>query len=174
MVLQNFANDWSALTPQEVTFQLANASGTGGGDPTAMVPGTTLTFGQLNQTQQDAYQYGLNYGTGGLSMQDFLTQNSGPQAAWNQSYDQTQLMPTVQTAVDSSYQVAAGGIPMPIQAPDEYGAPPAASGNAYNLPNPELIQYLPQNEQAAAEVAVAAEGAYGDNVTAAATAYAAV
>jgi hypothetical protein len=171
LVLQNLANDWSALTPQQVAFQLANASGMGGGNPTDMVPGTSLTFGQLNQTQQAAYQYALNYGTGGLSMQDFLSQNTGPQAAWNISYDQSQLIPGIQAAADSSYEVAGGGVPMPIQAPEESGTLPAASGNVDNLPNPAMIQYLPKSQQAAAEAAVAAEGLYGENVAAAASAY---
>jgi len=171
-VLQGLANGWSALTPQQVAFQLANASGSGGGDPTATVPGTTFTFGQLNQTQQLAYQYALNYGTGDGSMQALLTQNTGPQAAWNLSWDQSQLTPAIQAADDSSYQVADGGVPMPIEAPAKSGLP-AASGNADNLPNPAMIQYLPPDQQAAAEAAVAAEGAYGDNITAAANAYAA-
>jgi hypothetical protein len=171
-VLQGFANGWSTLTPQQVAFQLANASGSGGGDPSATVPGTTLTFGQLNQTQQLAYQYALNYGTGDRSMQAFLTQNTGPRAAWNLSWDQSQQTPAIQAAVDSSYQVAAGGVPMPIQAAANSGLP-TASGNADNLPNPAMIQYLPPDQQAAAEAAVAAEGAYGDNIAAAAIAYAA-
>jgi hypothetical protein len=171
LVMQNFANDWSALTPQQIAFQLANASGMGGGNPTDTVPGTSLTYGQLNQTQQAAYQYALNYGTGGLSMQDFLNQNTGPHAAWNVCFDQCQLMPAIQAAADSSYQVAAGGVPMPIQATAGSSALPAASGNAYNLPNPAMIQYLPTSQQAAAEAAVAAEGIYGDNISAAADAY---
>ena len=36
-VMQDFANGWSVMTPQQVAFQLANASGTGGGAPTATV-----------------------------------------------------------------------------------------------------------------------------------------
>jgi hypothetical protein len=168
--LQEFTRGWSVLTPQQMAFQLANA-GSGGGDPRAIVPGTSLTFGQLNQVQQLAYQYAAGYGTGGLSMQDFLTQNAGPQAAWNQSYNQTQLDPVIQAAVDSSYQVAAGGVPMPIQAPAADGTPQADSGNADNLPNPAMIQYLPQDQQAAAQAALAAEGVYGDNIAAAANAY---
>jgi hypothetical protein len=170
-VMQGFESDWSVLTPQQVAFQLANASGAGGGNPTDTVPGTSMTFGQLNQTQQEAYQYALNYGTGGLSMQDFLTQNAGPQAAWNMSYDQSQTISAIESAVDPSYLAAADGVPTLIQAPA--GDPPAASGNADNLPNPAMIQYLPQSQQAAAEAAVAAEGLYGDKLVAAANAYAA-
>ena len=108
-----------------------------------------MTFGQLNQSQQAAYQYALNYGTGGLSMTDFLTQNAGPQTAWNISYDQAQLIPGIQAAANSSYQVSATGSYGPIQAPNEYGGVPSATGNADNLPNPAMIQYLPQDEQAA-------------------------
>jgi hypothetical protein len=171
-VMQDFANGWSVMTPQQVAFQLANASGTGGGAPTATVPGTTLTFGQLNQSQQAAYQYALNYGTGGLSMSDFLTQNAGPDTAWNISYDQAQMIPAIQAAADSSYAVSASGSSGPIQAPQEYGGDPPASGNLDNLPNPAMIQYLPQDQQAAAEAALAAEGPYGANVTTAANAYA--
>ncbi len=170
--LKNFENDWSVLTPEQVAFQLANAAGAGGLDPSATVPGTTLTFGELNQTQQEAYQYALNYGTGGTSLQDFLTQSEGPKAAWNMSYDQTQLMPGMQSAIDSSYQVAADGVPTLIQAPAG-DATPRTSGNPDNLPNPAMIQYLPLNQQAAAEAAVAAEGLYGDQMTTAAIAYAA-
>ena len=170
-VMRDFATGWSVMTPQQVAYQLANASGTGGGDPTSTVPGTTLTFGQLTQSQQVAYQYALNYGTGGLSMTDFLTQNAGPQAAWNISYNQAQLIPAIQADVVSSYQVSAEGAAPPLQAPQEYGMPPAASGNPDNLPNPAMIQYLPLDQQAAAEAAVAAEGPYGENVAAAAKAY---
>jgi hypothetical protein len=158
--MQGLAADWSVLTPQQTAFELANG-GQGGGDATAVVPGTSLTFGQLNQAQQVAYQYGEDYGTNGLSMQDFLTQNAGPQAAWNLSYDQTQQNQTIQGAVDSAYQVSPGGVPMPIQAPNEYGTPPPLSGNADNLPNPALIPYLPQDQQAAAWAALASEGSYG-------------
>jgi hypothetical protein len=172
-VLQDFSNGWSVLTPQQVAFQLANASGMGGGDSDVVVPGTSLTFGQLNQSQQDAYEYALNYGTGGLSMGDFLSQNAGPAAAWNISYDQAQLIPAIQAAANSSYQVSASGSSGPIQAPNQYGGDPSGTGNADNLPDPALIQYLPQDQQAAAEAAVAAEGAYGNNITAAANAYAA-
>jgi hypothetical protein len=161
-VLQDFTNGWSMMTPQQVAFQLANASGTGGsGDPNGLVAGTSLTFGQLTQTQQLAYQYAQNNGTSGLSMQDFLTQNAGPQAAWNLSYNQIQLVPQVEGVVDSS----------PSQVPNQYGMAPSASGNADNLPNPAMIQYLPQSEQAAAEAAVAAEGPYGQNIAAAVSAY---
>jgi hypothetical protein len=172
-VMEDFAKGWSVMTPQQVAFQLANASGTGGGDPTATVPGTTLTYGQLNQSQQAAYQYALNYGTGGLSMTDFLTQNAGPQTAWNISYDQAQLIPAIQAAADSSYQVASDGSYGPIQAPQgNGGGDPPASGNLDNLPNPAMIQYLPLDQQAAAEAALAAEGPYGANIGAAADAYA--
>jgi hypothetical protein len=101
--LQSFQNSWSSLTPSEVAFQLANAAGTGGGPPTATVPGTTMTFGDLNQTQQIAYQYGTDFGTGGLSMQDLLTQSAGPATAWNLSYNQIQASPVIQAAVDPAY-----------------------------------------------------------------------
>ncbi len=85
-------------------------------------------------------------------MTDFLTQNAGPQAAWNISYDQTQLIRRgFKAAADSSYQVSAGGVPMPIQAPNEYGG---ASAGYPGMPTtcqiPAMIQYLPQDEQAAA------------------------
>lgn len=170
--LQALTNSWSVLTPSQVAFQLANAAGTGGGAPTATVPGTTFSFGQLNQAQQLAYQYGTDFGTGNLSMQDFLTQNAGPSAAWNLSYNQIQANPDIQAAADSSYQALASGVPMPIQAPSAPSTPQASSGNLDNLPNPALIQYLPQNEQAAAEAAVLAEGPYGANIAAAAQAYA--
>ena len=169
-IMQGVATDWSVLTPQQTAFQLANG-GAGGGDPTTVVPGTSMAWGQLNQAQQVAYQYSEDSGTGGLSTQDFLTQNAGPQAVWNESYDQIQQNPAIMAAVDPAEQVSAGEVPMPIQAPDEYGTPPALSGNADNLPNPALIQYLPPDQQAAAEAAVAAEGVYGQNMAAAATAY---
>jgi len=103
--LQSFQNSWSSLTPSEVAFQLANAAGTGGGPSTATVPGTTMTFGDLNQTQQIAYQYGTDFGTGGLSMQDLLTQSAGPATAWNLSYNQIQASPVIQAAVDPAYSV---------------------------------------------------------------------
>jgi hypothetical protein len=103
--LQSFEDSWSSLTPSEVAFQLANAAGTGGGAPTATVPGTNMTFGDLNQTQQIAYQYGTDFGTGGLSMQDLLAQSAGPDAAWNLSYNQIQASPVIQAAVDPAYSV---------------------------------------------------------------------
>jgi hypothetical protein len=103
--LQSFQDSWSSLTPSEIAFQLANAAGTGGGPPTATVPGTNLTFGDLNQTQQIAYQYGTDFGTGGLSMQDLLTQSAGPDAPWNLSYNQIQASPVIQAAVDPAYSV---------------------------------------------------------------------
>jgi hypothetical protein len=165
--MQSLQDSWSSLTPSQVAFQLANAAGTGGGAPTATVPGTTLTFGDLNQVQQLAYQYGTNYGTDGLSMQDFLTQNAGPNTPWNLSYNQIQANPDIQAAAGQSSQLQAISMP-----PNEYATPPATSGNADNLPNPALIQYLPQDEQAAAYAAVAAEGVYGTNIAAAAQAYA--
>jgi hypothetical protein len=168
--MQELAGDWSVLTPQQTAFELANG-GQGGGNATAAVPGTSLTFGELNQAQQIAYQYAENYGTGGVSMQDFLTQNAGPQAAWNVSYDQVQQNQTIQGAVDSAFHVSPSGVPMPIQAPDEYGTPPALSGNPDNLPNPALIPYLPQDQQAAAWAALAAEGSYGGSAAAAAVGY---
>jgi hypothetical protein len=175
--MQTFVSDWSILTPQQVAFQLANASGTGGGDPTASVPGTSMVYGDLNQSQQFAYQYALNYGTGGLSMQDFLTQNAGPTAAWNQSYNQTSKNANIQAAVESSYQVKssnqveAGETPLAVPAATSSGGMLASSGNLDNLPNPALIQYLPPEQQAAARAALAAEGAYGANITAVADAY---
>ncbi len=168
--MQSLQDSWAALTPAQVAFQLANAAGTGGGDPTATVPGTTLTFGDLNQTQQLAFQYGTDYGTGAVSMQDFLTQNAGPDMPWNLSYNQIQANPDIQAAADSSYQMQAGGASSMPQ--NEYATRSASSGNADNLPNPALIQYLPQDQQAAAYAAVAAEGMYGQNVAAAAQAYA--
>ncbi len=178
--MQNFVSDWSTLTPQQVAFQLANASGTGGGDPTASVPGTSMVYGDLNQSQQFAYQYALNYGTGGLSMQDFLTQNAGPTAAWNQSYNQTSQNANIQAAVESSYQVKssgqveAGETPLAVPAATTSGGMLASSGNLDNLPNPAMIQYLPADQQAAARAALAAEGAYGANLTAVADAYSSV
>ena len=171
-VMQTFENTWSTLTPQQTAFQLANAAGTGGGDPAAMVPGTSIAFGDLNQAQQVAYQYALNYGTGGLSMQDFLTQNAGPAAYWNQSYNQTRQDPAILAAINPSYTVSGNAVPATIRAPQEYGTLPAASGNLDNLPNPAMIKYLPTDQQAAAEAAVAAEGTYGGNIAAAADAYA--
>ena len=171
-MLQDFANTWSVLTPQQVAFQLANASGTGGGPPSAAVPGGTITFGDLTQSQQIAFQYAQDSGTGGLSMDDFLAQNVGPQTAWNISYNQAQAIPAIQAVVDPAYQVAADGTSAPIQAPNQYATPPAGSGNAYNLPNPALIPYLPPDQQAAAWAALAAEGPYGENAASAAGAYA--
>jgi hypothetical protein len=171
-VMQSFQTDWSVLTPQQVAFQLANAAGTGGGNPTDLVPGTNLTFGDLNQTQQEAYQYALNYGTGGASMQNFLTQSAGPTAAWNQSYNQIQTSPDIQSAVGPGYVANADGVPMPQQAPaNEYATAPASSGNLDNLPNPALIRFLPADQQAAAEAALEAEGPYGTNIAAVANAY---
>ena len=131
-----------------------------------------MTFGDLNQVQQLAYQYGTDYGTGGVSMQDFLTQNAGPSTAWNLSYNQIQANSDIQAAADPAYQMPASGAPVATQAPNEYGTAPTTSGNLDNLPDPALIQYLPQDEQAAAEAAVAAEGTYGTNIAAAAQAYA--
>jgi hypothetical protein len=171
-MLQDFANTWSVLTPQQVAFQLANASGTGGGPPSAAVPGGTITFGDLTQSQQIAFQYAQDSGTGGLSMDDFLAQNVGPQTAWNISYNEAQAIPAIQAAANPSYQVAADGTSAPIQAPNQYATPPAVSGNAYNLPNPALIPYLPPDQQAAAWAALAAEGPYGENAASAASAYA--
>lgn len=169
--IQDMEQQWSSLTPSQVAFQLANAAGTGGGDPTATVPGTTMTFGDLNQTQQLAYQYGTDYGTGSMSMQDFLQANSGPATAWNLSYNQIQGNSEIQAAVDPAYQqvAAAGG---PLQAPNEYGTAPATSGNADNLPNPALIPYLPADQQAAAWAALSAAGDYGSSTASAAAAYA--
>jgi hypothetical protein len=170
-LLQSFENDWSVLTPQQVAFQLANAAGSGGGPPTEAVPGTSLTYGQLTQSQQIALQYAQDSGTGGVSMQDFLTANTGPSTAWNISYNQAQSIPAIQAAVDPSYQVIADGSPSVIQAPLN-NTPPALSGNAYNLPNPAMIQYLPPDQQAAALAALAAEGSYGQNAATAAAEYA--
>jgi hypothetical protein len=158
---------WSSLTPGQVAFQLTNAAGTGGGDPTATVPGTTMTYGDLNQVQQLAFQYGTDYGTGGVSMQDFLTQNAGPSQPWNLSYNQIQANPDLQAAASASSTLTQGNS-LP---PNEYGTQVSSSGNADNLPNPALIQYLPEDEQAAAYAAVAAEGAYGTNIAAAVQAY---
>ncbi len=154
--MQSLESSWSTLTPQQVAFQLATASGTGGGAPTATVPGTTMTFGDLNQAQQLAYQYGTDYGTGGVSMQQFLNANAGPDTPWNLSYNQIQSNPEILAAANNSNSDPASG---------------TAGLSADNLPNPALIQYLPQSQQAAAEAAVAAEGAYGTNITAAVQAY---
>jgi len=167
--MQQFENDWSVLNPQQVAFQLANAAGTGGGVPTDMVPGTTIAFGDLTQTQQFAYQYAANYGTAGDSLQDFLLQNAGPQTAWNLSYNQIQQNTDIQAAADSSYQVLPGGTPSDFQAQSD---PPTVAGNISNLPNPAMIQYLPADQQAAAEAAIAAEGPYGQNIAAALQVYA--
>ncbi len=167
--LQQFENDWSALNPQQVAFQLANAAGTGGGNPTDTVPGTTIAYGDMTQTQQFAYQYALNYGTGGDSLQDFLTQNAGPQTSWNLSYNEIQQNTDIGAALDSSYQVTQNGSPSVIQVPSD---PPSTGGSIDNLPNPAMIQYLPADQQAAAEAAIAAEGPYGENIAAALQVYA--
>ena len=170
-LFQSFENDWSVLTPQQVAFQLANAAGSGGGLPTEAVPGTSLTYGQLTQCQQIALQYAQDSGTGGGSMQDFLTENTGPPTAWNISYNQAQSIAAIQAQADPSYQVIADGSPSVIQAPLNT-TPDAVSGNEYNLPNPAMIQYLPPDQQAAALAALAAEGPYGQNAATAAAEYA--
>lgn len=167
--LQQFENDWSVLNPQQVAFQLANTAGTGGGVPTDMVPGTTIAYGDMTQTQQFAYQYALNYGTGGDSLQDFLTQNVGPQTSWNLSYNEIQQNTDIGAALDSSYQITQNGTPSVIQVPSD---PPSTGGSIDNLPNPAMIQYLPADQQAAAEAALAAEGPYGENIAAALQVYA--
>lgn len=170
--IQSLEDSWAALTPQQVAFQLANASGTGGGAATATVPGTNLTFGDLTQTQQLAYQYGVDYGTGGQSMQDFLNANAGPNLPWNLSYNQIQSNPDIMASADPSYQAQGGSVASSQQAASGSSTPMALSGNADNLPNPALIQYLPADEQAAAEAALAAEGPYGTNISGAAESYA--
>jgi hypothetical protein len=170
-LFQSFENDWSVLTPQQVAFQLANAAGSGGGMPNEAVPGTSMTYGQLTQSQQIALQYAQDSGTGGVSMQDFLTQNAGPPTAWNISYNQAQSIAAIQAQVDPSYQIIADGSPSVIQAPLNT-TPDAVSGNEYNLPNPAMIQYLPPDQQAAALAALAAEGSYGENAATAAAEYA--
>jgi hypothetical protein len=170
--IQQMEDSWAVMTPQQVAFQLANVAGTGGGVPTATVPGTTLTFGDLTQTQQLAYQYGSAYGTGGVSMQDFLTQYAGPNLPWNVSYNEIQSNPDIMAAADPSSQSQNGTVSSAEQPPNEYGA--GASGtslNADNLPNPALIQFLPADQQAAAEAAVAAEGPYGNNIAGGLQAY---
>lgn len=89
--IQSTVDMWQGMDQQLVAPMLA-AAGTIG-PPTETVPGTTMTFGDLNQIQQLAYMYGQDFGTGGLSMQDFLTQNAGPDASWNLSYNQVQADP---------------------------------------------------------------------------------
>ena len=160
--IQQMENSWAVLTPQQVAFQLANASGTVGGSPTATVPGTSLTFGDLNQTQQLAYQYATAYGTGNTSMQDFLTQFAGPELPWNLSYNQIQANPDIMAAAESP-----GGSATTIQHSNQSGT----TLNADNLPNPALIQYLPADQQAAAWAAIAAEGPYGSNIAGGIQAY---
>lgn len=174
--IQQMEDSWAVLTPQQVAFQLANAAGTGGGVPTATVPGTTLTFGDLTQTQQLAYQYGSSFGTGGASMQDFLTQYAGPNLPWNLSYNEIQSNPDIMAAADPSYQSQGGaqsGIVSSAEQPsNQYGSGATGTSlNADNLPNPALIQFLPADQQAAAEAAVAAEGAYGTNIAGGIQAY---
>ena len=120
-----------------------------------------MTFGDLTQSQLTAYIYAQTWGTGGLSMQDFLNQNLGPQTPWNLSYNQIQANPDIQASAAAAAQEASNAY-----------TPHASSGNADNLPNPALIQYLPPEQRAAAEAAVAAEGPYGTNIAAAAEAYA--
>lgn len=156
-MMTNLSQDWSMFTPTEVAYQLANNTGTRGNDPASTVPGTTMTFGDLTQAQMVAYEYGTTYGTGGQSMQDFLTANVGPNTAWNISYNQIQANPDIQTG--ANIQSAQSG---------SFGS---SSLGVDNLPNAALIQYLPAGQQAAAYAAIAAEGAYGQNAAAAAEAY---
>jgi hypothetical protein len=170
--IQQMEDSWAVLTPQQVAFQLANAAGTGGGPAAATVPGTTLTFGDLTQTQQLAYQYASAYGTGGASMQDFLTQNAGPDLPWNLSYNEIQSNPDIMAAADPTSQTQSGTASSAEQPANTFGSGSAATTlNADNLPNPALIQFLPADQQAAAEAAVAAEGAYGTNITGGIQAY---
>ncbi len=106
-------------------------------------------------------------------MQTFLTQSAGPTAAWNQSYNQIpRASADIHSMANPGYVANADGVPMPQQAPpNEYAAAPASSGNLDNLPNPALIQFLPPDQQAAAEAALAAEGPCGTNIAAVANAY---
>ncbi len=96
--IQSTIDMWQNEPPELAAASLANGGTIA--PPTTQVPGTTMTFGDLNQIKQLAYMYGTDFGTGGLSMQDFLTQNAGPNASWNVSYNQIQADPQlVQAAV---------------------------------------------------------------------------
>lgn len=94
---------WQGMPEELVAANLAVAGTTAGviAPPTENVPGTNMTFGDLNQIQQLAYMYGSDFGTGGLSMQDFLTQNAGPNLPWNLSYNQIQANPQLTQAAVS-------------------------------------------------------------------------
>jgi len=87
------ATAWSSLDPQQTAQELEAYPTISGVSPTATVPGTSLTFGDLNQSQQLALMYANCFGTGGTDLQDFLTQNAGPNASWNLSYNQIQADP---------------------------------------------------------------------------------
>ena len=93
--VQSLETGWESMTPGQVASQLMDTGTALGAPTTATVPGTNLTFGDLNQVQQLAFQYASAFGTGGVSMQNFLSENSGPDASWNLSYNQIQANPQI-------------------------------------------------------------------------------
>lgn len=75
------------------------------GDPMygQTVPGTSLAWNDLTNSQKIAYTYATNYGTGGMSMTDFLNANAGdPNAAGNQSYSKMGINPSQFSNVTSA------------------------------------------------------------------------